>query len=107
MKKQFFEKLKHIKTVWDAFNIFKKLALLFGVLTAGVGTYFAEDVVEYAQEPEVDLYVAPEREKVNELVITHIKPGYAPIDHTHDYQSLIKQAIKDFEDKHDPAGLGH
>lgn len=97
---------KKVKLFWDAYKMIIGVVALLGSL--GVGGYAAYDVdVEPEAKPEPVAL-----DKVDELKIIHVTPEYALKGHTHpqiiiDHAPGIKQAIEEYEKKHDPQQLGH
>jgi len=91
------DKLKKIKIVWDTITIARKIFLLLATFT-GIGSYFANDIIDYMSDAEP---------------VAQVTPEYALKAHTHkaapvpDYKTITKEAITTFENSHDPSRLGH
>jgi hypothetical protein len=113
MKAWILEKLKMLKTLFDAWKIYIYVAGLITAITGGV--YVVTDEVE----PEAQLEPVVVN-RVDELKIIHVVPGYALKAHTHqikpqpepevlkiDLEPMINRAVEAYARKHDPQGLGH
>ena len=96
------DRCKNLKAVFEALSVLKKLGVILGFLGSlgGVG-YLATD-----DDPEPT---------VQENRTVEPQPEYALKGHTHsqpvqtitDHAPSVKQAIDDYDKKHDPQQLGH
>lgn len=102
MNKKIEAGFKRVKLFWDAYKMIIGVVALLGSL--GIGGYAAYDDSEAVIEP----LQAPEKSSID-------SPEYALKGHTHtqpiqiivDHAPRIKQAIDEYNKKHDPQKLGH